>query len=117
MRDYPGQSGTDAGQTLCLLGFCGAVGRRVGSRLLVGVFPRFGDFRGGVDGFDPLEKSVYRAFEGSFSFIRAFPRGLIGRVQTAVQWAGNSRETGSLGPAPSAIPSSCSSKLLDVNNF
>ena len=26
--------------------------------------------------FDPLEKSVYRAFEGSFSFIRAFPRGL-----------------------------------------
>ena len=41
----------------------------------------------------------------------------IGRVQTAVQWAGNSRETGSLGPAPSAIPSSWSSKLLDVNNF
>ena len=65
-------------------------------------FPHLAIFEGGVDGFDPLEKSVYRAFEGSFSFIRAFPRGLIGRVQTAVQWAGNSRETGSLGPAPSA---------------
>ena len=47
MRDYPGQSGTDAGQTPCLLGFFMAPPADGGSRLLVGVFRRFGDFRGG----------------------------------------------------------------------
>ena len=43
MRDYPGQSGTDAGQhpRVCWA-YWAAAGRRGSSRLLVGVFPPFG---------------------------------------------------------------------------
>ena len=62
MRDYPGQSGTDAGQTPGLLWFLGGAAARRCSRLLSRGFPPFGDCRGGVDGFDPMEKRVYRAF-------------------------------------------------------
>ncbi len=62
MRDYPGQSETDAGQTPGLLWFCEAPRPDGVQDFCPAVFPPSTIVEGGVDGFDPLETRVYRAF-------------------------------------------------------
>ena len=61
-----GHSGTKRDKTPCLLWFLGGAAARWGSRLLVGVSPPFGDFRGGFRRVLAPGKSCLRAFEGAF---------------------------------------------------
>ena len=119
MRDYPGQSGTEVGQTPCLLGFLVAQMADGGSRLLVGVSPPFGDFRGGVGRVLTPGKSCFtgplRERLGSVLFARGRPRGPLKRAGISsarscrpAAWPASGRST----PAAGCLPARAGNTFL-----